>query len=54
MSNSIKMSYSSADKNVEYLENIRDVGWYIDPKYQGMGYATEVATAMIDFMFNEV
>lgn len=35
-------------------ENIRDVGWYIDPEYQGMGYATEAARAMLDFMFNEV
>ena len=33
---------------------IRDVGWYIDPKYQGMGYGTEAAKAMIDYMFNEV
>lgn len=35
-------------------ENIRDVGWYIDPNYQGKGYATEAATAMLAFMFNEV
>ena len=35
-------------------ENIRDVGWYIDPQYQGLGYATEAAIAMINFMFNEV
>lgn len=34
--------------------NIRDVGWYIDPKYQGNGYATEAAKAMIDYMFKEV
>lgn len=33
---------------------IRDVGWYIDPKYHGKGYGTEAAKAMIDFMFNEV
>lgn len=33
---------------------IRDVGWYIDPKYQGLGYGTEAAKAMISFMFNEV
>ena len=31
---------------------IRDVGWYIDPKYQGLGYGTEAAKAMIYFMFN--
>ena len=33
---------------------IRDVGWYIDPDYQGHGYATEAAKAMIDYMFKEV
>lgn len=33
---------------------VRDVGWYIDPKYQGRGYATEAAKAMIDYMFKEV
>ena len=32
---------------------IRGVGWYIDPKYKGNGYATEAARAMIDYMFNE-
>ena len=31
--------------------NIRDVGWYIDPDFQGKGYGTEAAKAMIDFMF---
>ncbi len=35
-------------------DNIRDVGWYIDPNYQGKGYGTEAATAVLDFMFNEV
>ena len=35
-------------------ENIRDVGWFIDPNYQGRGYATEAAVAVLDFMFNEV
>lgn len=33
--------------------NIRGVGWIIEPKYQGMGYGTESARAMIDFMFLE-
>ena len=33
---------------------IRDVGWFIDPAYQGKGYATEAARAMIKFMFEEV
>lgn len=31
--------------------NIRGVGWIIDPKFQGHGYGTEAAKAMIDFMF---
>ncbi|MBE6147153.1 MAG: GNAT family N-acetyltransferase [Firmicutes bacterium] len=35
-------------------EYIRDVGWFINPKYQGNGYASEAAYAMLDFMFNEV
>lgn len=35
-------------------ESIRDIGWYIDPKYQGNGYASEAARAMLDYMFNEV
>ena len=26
----------------------------MDPDYQGKGYATEAAKAMIDYMFNEV
>ncbi len=33
---------------------IRDVGWYIDPDYQGKGYATEAGKAMINYMFKEV
>ncbi len=34
--------------------SIRDIGWYIDPKYQGLGYCTEAAKTMIKFMFNKV
>lgn len=33
---------------------IRDVSWFIDPKYQGKGYAYEAASAMIDYMFQKV
>ena len=43
----------TAQENGEDI-TIRDVGWYIDPSYQGKGYATEAAKAMIDYMFNEV
>lgn len=40
------------DGNIDL--SIRDVGWYLDPKYHGKGYGKEGAKAMIDFMFNEV
>lgn len=33
--------------------SIRGVGWIIDPHFQGHGYGTEAAKAMIDFMFIE-
>lgn len=33
---------------------VRNVGWFIDPKYQGNGYATEAAFAVLNFMFNSV
>ena len=40
----------------EYPNNpeIRDVGWYINPKYQRQGYATEFAQEILRFMFEEV
>ncbi len=39
--------------NPKYPENpkIRDIGWYIDPKLQGNGYAYEAAKAILDYMF---
>ena len=43
----------SAQENGEDI-TIRDVGWYMDPTYQGKGYATEASKAMIDYMFKEV
>lgn len=43
----------TAQKNGEDI-SVRDVGWYIDLKYQGKGYATEAAKAMIDYMFRRV
>lgn len=43
----------SAQENGEDI-TIRDVGWYMDPNYQGKGYATEAAKEMIDYMFKEV
>lgn len=44
----------SSEANSITDSSIRGVGWYIDPKYQGRGYATESAQAMIDYMFKEV
>ena len=40
----------------EYPDNpsIRDVGWFIDPKYQGKGYGYEAAREVLRFMFEEV
>ena len=49
----------SCHKALDDYDDINDpeicgVGWYLDPKYQGCGYGTEAASAMIDYMFNEV
>ena len=33
--------------------DVYDVGWYIDPLYQGNGYCTEAARAMLYYMFAE-
>ena len=33
---------------------IRDMGWFIDPKYQHKGYAKEAAIEILKYMFNEV
>lgn len=42
--------------NDEYPENpaIRDIGWFINPKYQGQGLGTEAAIEVLKFMFDEV
>ncbi len=34
--------------------SIRGVGWLIDPAFQGKGYATEAAMAIINYMFTQV
>ena len=34
--------------------SIRGVGWIIAPAFQGKGYATEAAIAMIDYMFSKI
>ena len=41
----------SGDKNAD---TIRDVGWVINSQYQGMGFGTEAAKLMLDYMFYEV
>ncbi len=33
---------------------IRNIGWYINPKYQRLGYTTEAAMKIIEFMFEVV
>ncbi|MDY4858611.1 MAG: GNAT family N-acetyltransferase, partial [Bacilli bacterium] len=38
----------------ENSNNIRDVGWFLDFNYHGMGYGSEAARAMIDYMFKEI
>lgn len=35
-------------------DSIRDVGWFLDSRYQGMGFGTEAAKLMLDYMFYEV
>ncbi|MFI3307186.1 MAG: GNAT family protein [Mycoplasmatota bacterium] len=32
----------------------KNIGWYIDPLYQGNGYCKEAAKAMFDYLFLEV
>lgn len=44
---------SDEDESVKD-DNVRGVGWIIDPVYQDKGFGTEAAKAMIDYMFNEV
>lgn len=47
--------HEAKDENQEITNpNIRGVGWIIDTKYQGNGYGTEAALAMIKYMFEEV
>lgn len=50
-----RLSCHEAHDEYEFIDNpsIRGVGWIINPKYQGNGYGTEAAKAMIDFMFLE-
>lgn len=34
-------------------EKVRDIGWFIGPKYQRKGYMFEAANAVLDYMFKE-
>ena len=38
----------------EIEDDIRDIGWFIDPTYQHMGYAYEAAVEVLKYMFLEV
>ena len=46
-----RSNYSGYYEEDNMPQNIRDVGWYIDPKYQGNRYATEAAIGVMDFQF---
>ena len=35
-------------------DSVRDVGWFLDPRFQGHGYGSEAAKKMLDYMFNDV
>lgn len=35
-------------------KSIRDIGWFIEPRYQRRGYAYETASAILKYMFEEV
>jgi ribosomal-protein-alanine N-acetyltransferase len=50
-----RISCHEAHDENENINNlgIRGVSWIIDPNFQGKGYGTEAARAMIDFMFLE-
>ena len=37
----------------EKKENYRDIGWFLDPKYQHLGYAYEAANKILNYMFQE-
>ena len=39
---------------IDKPDNIRDLGWFIDRKYQGKGLGSEVSKAVVDYMFEEV
>jgi len=45
---------SVQEKDNSYPKDIRDIGWFINPKVQRKGYAYETAIAILDYMFNEV
>ena len=45
----------SCQKIEENNDNsVRDVGWFLDPRFQGHGYGSEAAKKMLDYMFNDV
>lgn len=50
----INSHISERENDGNYDEAVMSVGWFIHPKYQGLDYATEAASAMIQYMFEEV
>lgn len=51
-----KIDFHDISKDYDDVEgeDIKGVGWYLDPAYHRKGYATEAAEAVFDYMFNEV
>lgn len=50
----ISLHQAKVEFDEEENESNRGLGWYLDPKYQGMGYMKEAASKVLEYMFNEV
>lgn len=44
----------TVQRKENFPDDIRDIGWFINPLYQRHGYAYEAAQAIIEYMFTEV
>lgn len=44
----------SCQNIINYPDDVRDVGWFLDYNYQGLGFGSEAAKKMLDYMFKEV
>lgn len=50
----ISVQEKEFDKDEIVNKSIRDIGWFINPRHQGKGYAKEAASKILEYMFNEV